>query len=73
LRFFDPRAYSLGFLGACFLREVRFDFLRSSFVRLFVFAISYVVPEFSLIAKIPAANRRTPVVFTDRECDESFG
>jgi len=53
LRFFDPRAYSLGFLGACFLREVRFDFLRSSFVRLFVFAISYVVPEFSLIAKIP--------------------
>jgi hypothetical protein len=43
LRFFDPRAYSLGFRGFSvftFLRDARLDFLRSSLVSFFVFAMS---------------------------------
>jgi hypothetical protein len=45
LRFFEPRAYSRGFNGFSaftFLRAVRFDFLRSSLVSFFVFAMSVV-------------------------------
>ena len=39
LRFFEPRGYSRGFLGACFLRAVRLAFLRSSLLSTFVSAI----------------------------------
>ena len=39
LGFLDPRGYSRGFLGACFLRAVRFDFLRSSLLSALVFAM----------------------------------
>ncbi len=39
LGFLEPRAYSRGFLGACFLRDVRFDFLRSSLLNALVFAM----------------------------------
>ena len=39
LRFCEPRAYSRAFLGACFLRDVRFAFFRSSLLNAFVFAI----------------------------------
>ena len=42
LRFFEPRAYSRGFSGFSvftFLRAVRFDFLRSSLLSFFVFAM----------------------------------
>jgi hypothetical protein len=37
--FCDPRAYSRGFLGASFLRDARFAFLRSSLLNALVFAI----------------------------------
>ena len=39
LRFAEPRAYSRGFLGACFLRAVRLACLRASFSSFLVFAI----------------------------------
>jgi hypothetical protein len=45
LRFLEPRAYSRGFSGFSvftFLRAVRFDFLRSSLLSFFVFAMSAV-------------------------------
>jgi hypothetical protein len=45
LRFFDPRAYSRGFIGFSaftFLRDVRFAFFRSSLVSFFVFAMNAV-------------------------------
>ena len=39
LGFFEPRGYSRGFLGACFLRATRFAFLRSSLLNALVFAM----------------------------------
>jgi hypothetical protein len=37
--FFEPRGYSLGFFGACFLRAARLTFLRSSLLNALVLAI----------------------------------
>ncbi len=53
LRLAEPRAYSRGFRGfsvARFLRAVRFDFLRSSLLSAFVFAIYMSCP---ITAKLP--------------------
>jgi hypothetical protein len=58
LRFFEPRAYSLGFSGFSvftFLRAVRFDFLRSSLLSFFVFAMSAVY--FSLRSPLLLSSR----------------
>jgi len=47
LRFVDPRGVVLfpkGFSVRCFLRDARFAFLRSSLLKLFVFAMNEIVP-----------------------------
>jgi hypothetical protein len=60
LRFFEPRAYSRGFSGFSvftFLRDVRFAFLRSSLLSVFVFAMSAVYFSLDVRDQLPSFAR----------------
>ena len=61
LRFFEPRAYSRGFSGFSaftFLRAVRFDFLRSSLLSFFVFAMSAFLVQYFVSEQICNSTAR---------------
>ena len=64
LRFFEPRAYSRGFSGfsvLTFLRDVRFAFLRSSLLRLFVFGMNVVGSFNEIKANLTLADDSCPL------------